>query len=151
MKNIYVISVGGSLIAPDGIDKNFLKKFCLALMTSAKGKQFVVIPGGGATARQYQKAAEELGKASNDDLDWIGIAANVLHSHFLRAIFGKYAHPGIVELNSKTPDIKKSIAIARGGLKPGGTSDSTAVKFAEKSQLKFCKTTGLIPSSISCP
>jgi len=136
MKNNYIISLGGSLIAPDEIDVNFLRSFHQALLRASLRNRFLIIPGGGGTARHYQKVAKELGKVSNDDLDWIGIAANILHSNFLRAIFGKYAHPEIVELNSKLQNIKKSIAIARGGLKPGGTSDSTAVKFAEKFGVK---------------
>src|SRR3989344_6099064 len=94
-KQTYILSLGGSLIAPDGIDKNFLKKFCQALMASAKGRQFVIIPGGGQTARRYQKVASELDRPTNIDLDWICIKTNHLHSSLFRSIFGKYAHPEV--------------------------------------------------------
>ena len=87
---------------------------------------------GGATCRAYQKAAQDISKISNDDLDWIGIATNKLHSTFLHAIFGKEASPEIILLGSRISDLKKRISICIGGLAPGGTSDSTAVKFAQR-------------------
>lgn len=128
----YIISLGGSLIAPNGIDLKFLKKFRQVLLNAAKkGDRFLVIPGGGQTCRTYQNAARVLANPSDDELDWIGIKTNHLHSYFLHAIFGRAAYPAVVDLNSKA-HITKPIAIAVGGLKPGFTSDSTAVKFAEK-------------------
>ena len=51
-----IISLGGSIVVPDKIDYNFLKKFrALILKHVKKGKRFVLICGGGATARLYQK------------------------------------------------------------------------------------------------
>ena len=126
-----IISLGGSTIVPDKIDITYLKKFRKALINASKHNSFLIIPGGGATARMYQVAARQITKISNDDLDWIGISANVMHSHFLRAIFGKKAHPGVVWLDSKAK-IKKRIAVAQGGFEPGATSDSMAVMFAKK-------------------
>lgn len=129
----YIISLGGSLIAPRGIDFRFLKKFRKVLLNAAKkGDKFFIIPGGGQTCRSYQDAARKLAHPTNRELDWIGIAVNKLHSTFLHTIFGKAAHSEIAGLNSKAPKVNKSIVIAVGGLKPGGTSDSTAVKFAAK-------------------
>jgi uridylate kinase len=117
----YIISLGGSLIAPDNIDTAFLKKFRKVILSEAgKGNQFVIVPGGGATCRVYQKAAKKVSRISNDDLDWIGIATNLFHTQFLRRIFGQ----------------SKNIMIEKGGLKPGGTSDTTAVKFARKYKAK---------------
>lgn len=129
----FVISLGGSVIVPDKIDVNYLKKFrSLVLRYAKRGFRFFIIPGGGATCRAYQKAAQAISKISNDDLDWIGIATNKLHSKFLHAIFGKEASPEIIMLDSRISDLKKSISICIGGLAPGGTSDSTAVKFAQR-------------------
>lgn len=128
-----VISLGGSIIAPDKIDVNYLKKFrSLVLRYARRDFRFYIIPGGGATCRAYQKAAQDISKISNDDLDWIGIATNKLHSTFLHAIFGKEASPEIILLGSRISDLKKRISICIGGLAPGGTSDSTAVKFAQR-------------------
>ena len=63
MKHSYhVIALGGSLIVPSlsnagGIDAPYLKKLrTLILAEVKKGRRFVIIAGGGRTARVYQKA-----------------------------------------------------------------------------------------------
>jgi uridylate kinase len=130
---IYIISVGGSLLAPDKINSRFIREFrALLLKAAKKGDKFLIIPGGGATCRYYQNEARKIAKIANDDLDWIGIATNVLHSQFLRAIFGRDASPELITFESKIRDLKKAISVCVGGFQPGGTSDSTAVRFAQK-------------------
>ena len=77
MAKFVVISLGGSLIVPHlsdegGIDVQFLKKFRAFIIEEVKkGKRFIIVAGGGKTARVYQKAAPQVSKASSDDLDWI--------------------------------------------------------------------------------
>ncbi len=70
-----VVSVGGSLIVPEGIDTEFLKRFReLILRKAAKGYAFSIIAGGGSTAREYQEAARiVLGDLPRDD--WTGSAS----------------------------------------------------------------------------
>ena len=89
-----IISLGGSLIAPpEGIDAAFLKKFkAMIARRVAKGDRFVLICGGGATARRYQAAARAVGQLSREDVDWIGIHATRLNAHLLRTVFKKLAH-----------------------------------------------------------
>ena len=134
---IYVISVGGSLIAPAKINTRFVKEFKRAVLKTASGdSKFLIIPGGGQTCRTYQEAARNIASITDDDLDWIGIKTNHLHSYFLRAIFGKNASPEVIALNGNVGQLKKAISICLGGIEPGGTSDSTAIKFAEKFRAK---------------
>ena len=77
----YILSLGGSLIAPNDIDIPFLRKFRASLLSAVKkGHQFVIIPGGGQTCRRYQEAAKAVAKVRSQDLDWIGIATNKLHT-----------------------------------------------------------------------
>ena len=60
-KDIIVISFGGSLIVQNQIDTVFLKEFRnLILKYIRKGKRFVIICGGGRTARNYQEAARSV-------------------------------------------------------------------------------------------
>ena len=61
-----IISLGGSLIVPKtGIDAAFLKRFrSFIAKRVAKGERFVLICGGGSTARAYQKAARAVGPLS---------------------------------------------------------------------------------------
>jgi len=65
-----VVSVGGSLIVPDGIDTDFLTNFkTLILEKVQQGFSFSIIAGGGKTARRYQDAANVVTPLSRHDLD----------------------------------------------------------------------------------
>ena len=68
-----VVSVGGSLIGPDGIDTAFLKSFReLVLRKVEEGFGFYIITGGGKLARRYQEAAKEVrGELLSFDADWL--------------------------------------------------------------------------------
>ena len=91
-KEIIIFSVGGSLIVPNDININFLKKFKeLILKQIKKGKKIVIITGGGATARNYMNAASSVSKTDNEDKDWLGIHATRINGHLVRAIFKKEA------------------------------------------------------------
>ena len=133
LDNTIVISLGGSLIAPpEGIDVQFLKKFSAFIFRYVKqGKRFVIICGGGTTARAYQKAAEKVTQLTRDDLDWLGIHATRLNAHLLRTVFRSLAHPRIItdpfeDINAKEP------VIIGAGWKPGCSTDYDAVLLARK-------------------
>ena len=84
MSKTTIISLGGSLIVPDSIDREFLKNFKDMLERYAeKGSKFVIICGGGKTARKYQESASGISKVSAEELDWIGIMATRLNSHLV--------------------------------------------------------------------
>lgn len=126
-----IISLGGSLIVPNKIDTNFLKKFkSLILEQVKKGKTFILICGGGSTSRSYQRAASKLSPLTRDDLDWIGIHTTRLNAHLLRTIFRKEAHPTIIKNPNKKIPTKKPILIAA-GWKPGFSTDYDAVLLAK--------------------
>ncbi|MDX8400245.1 MAG: hypothetical protein R8K20_08345, partial [Gallionellaceae bacterium] len=85
----YVISLGGSIIVPNGsIDVGYLKKFKKFIESRVKkGDSFVIITGGGGVAREYQRAARSVTDLTRDDLDWLGIHATRINAHLLRTIF----------------------------------------------------------------
>src|ERR1043166_9478435 len=91
---IVIISLGGSLVVPDGIDTVFLAKFkdCIERHI-AEGFRFLVIVGGGQTARRYQKAAHDVAELTDEDADWLGVHATRLNAHLLRTVFKHVAHP----------------------------------------------------------
>ncbi len=96
-KEIIIISLGGSLIVPNEIDFNFLKNFRkLILKYLKKEKRFIIISGGGKTARNYQNAISKVVKITKEDLDWIGIHSTRLNAHLLRTIFRDWAYPKII-------------------------------------------------------
>jgi uridylate kinase len=126
-----IISLGGSLIVPkSGIDIAFLKQFkSLIGRRIAKGDRFVIICGGGSTARQYQAAAHAVGQLTHEDIDWLGIHATRLNGHLMRAIFHRQSHPTIVKNPNAPPRFREPILIAA-GWKPGWSTDYDAVLLA---------------------
>jgi len=127
-----VISLGGSLVVPDKIDVSFLRDFKNFLLEEIKhGRRFFIIVGGGQTCRNYQKAAQEVSKISNDDLDWLGICSCRLNALLVRAVFGDIAYPEIItDLGILTDKINNSIVVL-GPNKPGSSSDLGAVQIAQ--------------------
>lgn len=127
-----VISVGGSLICPDNIDVDFLKRFKEIINKHVKkGKRFILITGGGKTARNYQQAVREVGELNDEELDWLGIHATRINAHLLRTIFKEFAHPIINHDPTEKIDFKENILIAS-GWKPGFSTDYDAVLLAKQ-------------------
>jgi uridylate kinase len=136
MKETIILSVGGSLIVPEDLDTKFLKQFKELILTYIKkGYKFVIITGGGMTARKYQAAAKEVGKLSHNDLDWIGIHSTRLNAHLIGTMFRGQAHPNIIKDPSKKIISNKNILIAA-GWKPGCSTDYDAVLIAKNLKAK---------------
>lgn len=130
---IVVISLGGSIIAPpSGIDTAFLKAFRRLLLTRVQsGTRFILICGGGTTARMYQQAARAVVALTRDDLDWIGIHATRLNGHLLRTLFRDVAHRTMVKDPTRKISWKEPVLIAA-GWKPGASTDYDAVLMARQ-------------------
>lgn len=134
-----VISLGGSLIVPEKIDWKFVKNFKKVIEKYIQKKyKFIIITGGGKTARNYIDAAAKMNHITNEDKDWIGIHATRMNAHFIRTIFRKNAHPRI----NKNPhgledffNFKESILVAA-GWRPGFSTDYDAVVIAKYFKLK---------------
>lgn len=132
MAKALVMSLGGSLIAPDEIDINFLKNFRrLILDYTHKGNKVILICGGGNTCRKYNKAARAVNpKVTDRDLDWIGIASTKLNAELVSAIFGNAAYESILVVPNKKVKTNKKITVGA-GYKPGSSSDKDAVLAAK--------------------
>lgn len=134
--SVTVISLGGSIIAPDKPDTAFLSAFSKALrgyLAEDKTRKVVLVCGGGAPARIYQNAAKEVGTAGDPALlDWIGIRATHINGQLVRTIFSDLCPDQLV-----TDPTAEGIAFAgqilvAGGWKPGFSSDNDAVLLAER-------------------
>ncbi len=123
MKKIVVMSVGGSLINPGQIQVDFLKRLKAFIVKSSS--RFIIVCGGGFSARSYISAAKEF-KVPNTDLDWIGISATLLNAELLRQIFNS---PPVQQKPVKM-NFKKVLVCA--GWLPGCSTDYDAVLWAEK-------------------
>jgi len=130
---LYVISVGGSLIVPEEIDAVFLSSFKQFIIKRIeKGDRFILIAGGGKTARKYQAAASEISGIDNEEKDWLGIHSTRLNAHLLRTIFKLWANPKIIS-NLEEDDINfKEKILVGAGWKPGWSTDYVAVMLAKK-------------------
>jgi len=133
----YIISIGGSLIAPEpGIDWKFLKEFRqLILQLIKKGNKFYLIAGGGRTSRNYVAAARRVVKITAEDLDWLGIHATRLNAHLLRTIFREQAHPQIIKSPTFRLVSREKIVVAA-GWKPGWSTDYVATVLAHEYDIK---------------
>ncbi|MEO8637586.1 MAG: UMP kinase [Candidatus Taylorbacteria bacterium] len=125
-----IVSVGGSLIVPDGIDTHFLSTFKDIIVKHIKrGHRFIIISGGGKTARNYQDAVRAVTSLTIEDVDWIGIHSTRLNAHLMRSIFHTYSHPRVIKNPHEDLLFREKILVA-GGWKPGFSTDYDAVLLA---------------------
>ena len=135
MGKTIIISLGGSVIVPDKIDVTFLKEFKDNIeMHVSRGCKFVIYTGGGRIARDYQNAASQIAKLSDEDLDWIGIYATRLNAQLIKSIFKNKAD-GIILNPNDNITFKKNIIVAAGWL-PGWSTDYDAVLVAKNIKSK---------------
>ena len=126
-----IISLGGSLIIPDQIDIDFLQDFKKLILTQVeKGKKFIIITGGGKICRRYQEAAKRISVASDEDLDWIGIASLKLNAELLKVVFGEHAHNRVISNLSDKFNFDKPIVVGS-AYEPGQSTDWDAVLAAK--------------------
>lgn len=125
-----IIALGGSIINPGEINVELLKNFRrFVLKWIKRGKKIIIVAGGGAPARAYQKAGSEVIKLSNEDKDWIGIHATRLNAHLLRTIFFREADPVVIDSRFKIRDSRYKITIAS-GWRPGWSTDYISIQLA---------------------
>ena len=131
-----VISVGGSIIAPDKVDYAFLSDFramIVSYLSSNAEAKLIFVAGGGAPARVYQDALRHIDPEAPAEMqDWLGIRATHLNGMLLRAVFSRYVSDELV-----TDPTAEGIAfggriLVAGGWKPGFSTDTDAVYLARR-------------------
>ncbi|MDP2946767.1 MAG: UMP kinase, partial [Nanoarchaeota archaeon] len=129
MKTI-VISLGGSLINPNNIDSDFIKRFKSLISTFSKKYKFVIVTGGGNTARIYINALKK--EDINEKLQClIGIRVTRLNAWFMTNFFNGISSKTIAkDLKDVKNLITKNNIIFCGSLRyeEKNTSDGTAAK-----------------------
>lgn len=127
-----VISLGGSLIAPEAIDTDFIKSFKEIIDGEVKlGRRFIIICGGGRTCRNYQQAAQKVTDLRSMDIDWLGIHSTRLNAQLIKTIFLPKVEEVVVHDPHEKITFKKPILIAA-GWKPGWSTDYDAVLLAKR-------------------
>lgn len=131
MQKTIVLSLGGSLIFPDNLDKKFLVNFKKIIKKYANKRcKFVIICGGGKLARNFQQIASKTKKPSNKELDWLGIHATKINAYLLKSMFGDMASNAIITNPNSKIKFRKNIILAAGWL-PGWSTDYDAVLLAK--------------------
>lgn len=125
-----VLSLGGSIIVPEGIDVGFLRLF-RELISGLKETRSIIICGGGRICRDYQTAAVAVAEVSKEDLDWIGIRATRLNAEVVRASFGKEAYGKVIHDPNEEIDTDRRIIVGA-GFEPGSSTDLRAVQMAAR-------------------
>lgn len=134
MKKPIVISLGGSLIAPEKMNSAFLKQLRKTLSKHYKKNSFIIVCGGGVIARKYISALREDGRSEKDQ-SLAGIRATCLNAEFMMEWFRKDAN----EKLPKSPEeikglLKKNKVVFCCAFRyvAHTTSDDTAAKLAKK-------------------
>jgi uridylate kinase len=132
---VTVISLGGSLIAPRGVDTVFLKGFTVAVerfLEADAGHKLIIVCGGGGLARDYQAALREVaGNPRSEDLDWVGIAATRVNGELLARILHRWCGEDLVTDPTAVSVFAGRVMMAA-GWKPGFSTDNDAVVLAQR-------------------
>lgn len=135
MKEIKVIDLGGSIVAPDEVAVEFLtdfKKIILDWLNEDKERKIIFVVGGGGPARKYQQGYRALVETpDHDEQDWIGIMATRLNGQLLKAVFQDLCKDAVVY--DPTGDVPFTGRVLVGaGWKPGFSTDYDAVLLAKQ-------------------
>jgi uridylate kinase len=143
MKKDIVLSLGGSLIIPELVDTEFLTSFKKTLEKNKNKYRFIVVCGGGKTARNYIHGLPEMKKKEYFQ-SMLGIASTRLNARFMTYFFGKEANEGIpMDMKEVKDLLRKNNFVFCGALRysPNQTSDSTAAKLANFLNCEFVNLT----------
>jgi uridylate kinase len=132
---INVISLGGSIVAPEGVDEEFLRGFAALtgeFLARDEKRRFILVVGGGGPARAWQRAYRNIaGTVKNEEADWIGVMATRLNAQLVRGIFGDWCPQEVVTDPTRVEPLAGRVLVAA-GWKPGFSSDYDAVLLAER-------------------
>lgn len=126
-----VISLGGSLVYPNGRDTEYVQAFTDLIKSKIKNGNVAVITGGGKLAREYQDAlqAKKGTDLTSDESDTVGIDATRENARFVLSVFGDVAEKEIF-LDPRSPRLTGKPVLVGGGWKPGHSSDGASVELA---------------------
>jgi len=135
MNNLAVISLGGSIIAPDKVDTAFLRQLNEALRTyliEDRSRKIILVCGGGSPARVYQQAMREIREdVDSEELDWLGIRATHINGQLVKAMLSDFCTDNLITDPTGHINFRGQVLVAA-GWKPGLSTDNDAVILAER-------------------
>lgn len=134
MSSVTVLSVGGSIVVPDGVDVPFLRELVALFRSHLEAdaeRRLVLVVGGGSAARAWQSAARTVREGlTSDELDRIGIAATRLNAEVVRTAFADLCTAPVFTDPADAGALTGRVVIG-GGWKPGFSTDNVAVHAAQ--------------------
>ncbi len=134
-KETQVLSLGGSIVAPDRVDVAFLRSLRGLLSRYLGGnpeRRLVIVVGGGGPAREYQRAYREIVEAPDGLVeDWIGVAATRLNGQLVHGLLAEWCREPLVIDPTAVASFEGRVLVAA-GWKPGFSTDFDAVLLAER-------------------
>src|SRR3989344_8379040 len=145
MKEIVVLSLGGSLIVPEKIDSAWLDKFKILIIKLIKTYKFVIVCGGGFVAREYITILDNENKSKKQQ-SLAGMDVTRMNAKIMMQILGDYANKQLPsDMKQIKNMLKKEDIVFCGALRyaPNQTSDSTAAKLASYLKCSFINLTNV--------
>lgn len=126
-----VLSLGGSVLAPD-LDAGRVADHAAAIERVAReGCDVGVVVGGGGVARDYIDAGRDLG-ANEVELDRLGIDVTQINARLLSVGFGEGIDPTLADDYDVAGEALRHDDVAlMGGVTPGQSTDAVASVLAE--------------------
>lgn len=126
-----VVSIGGSVLAPDLRADRVASYAAVIEELVADGCTVGAVVGGGGIARQYIHTARELG-ANEIELDTIGIDVTRLNARLLIASLGDAVAPSPAETYEEAREaLRRGGVCVMGGVAPAQTTDAVGAALAE--------------------
>ncbi len=125
-----VFSFGGSVVAPDNVDRKFVRELSAFLKTLSEKHTVVVVVGGGAPARRDIRRARAAGFAEAY-CDFVGIKATRRNAGALVRALGGKANAVIPESVQDAVKLVGRRILVMGGTEPGHSTDAVAALVAE--------------------
>lgn len=126
-----VISIGGSVLAPDLRHERVNEHAAVVETLADEGIDVGTVVGGGGVAREYIRTGRELG-ANEIELDDIGISVTRLNARLLISALGDIAAPSPAEdYETAGEAMRRGDVTVMGGVVAGQTTDAVAAALAE--------------------
>ncbi len=131
----FVLSVGGSVFIGEKPLTDRISEFCSVINLLGEFK-FVIVVGGGKTARDYQETAKTLG-ANDLELDTLGVTSTRLNAILFTYKIDKANKKVITDFSDLDEIIGEGRIPIMGGMAEGQTTDAVAALVAEKLGFEF--------------
>lgn len=126
-----VFSIGGSIVAPNQVDEEFVRQLADFLRRTAKNNEISVVVGGGRPAREKIEAARKRG-LNEAACDIIGISVSRNNARTLARAFGFKATQNPPKTIVEAAEARDGGTIPfMGGTEPGHSTDAVAAILAE--------------------